>query len=107
MDLALSSDEASRRSAVDRAYYGAFLAARDELIVKGYTNVARSSSAHAQVADVLTGIDKSSSEVLFALRRVRNRLPYQTESIYLPRRQSLQSLLESARAIIEAMRELP
>ena len=107
VDLALSSDEASRLSAVDRAYYAAFLAARDELIIKGYMNVARNSSAHVQVADALRGIDKNSSEMLFVLRRARNRLTYQTESIYLPRRQSLQRLLDSARAVIDTVRALP
>lgn len=105
--LASSTDEASRRSAVDRAYYAAFLATRDELAIKGYINVARNSNTHAQVADALRGIDKNANEMLFDLRRARNRLTYRTESATLPRGQSIPELLDSARAVIEAVRALP
>ena len=105
--MAPSADEASRRTAADRAYYAAFLAVRDELIVKGYMNVARNSNVHVQVADTLRGIDKSASELLFILRRARNRLTYQTGHINLPRGQSIPELLDSARRVIEAVRALP
>ncbi len=105
--LALSADTASRRSAADRAYYAAFLAARDELIGKRYISAVGNANAHAQVANVLKDISVDASERLSALRRTRNRLTYQTERINLPRRQSLESLIESARAVIEAVRALP
>ena len=105
--MASSADEASRRSAVDRGYYAAFLAARDELIIKGYMNVARNSNAHAQVVNALRGIDKSASETLFILRRARNQLTYQTGYINLPRGQSIPELLDSARIVIEVVQALP
>jgi hypothetical protein len=106
-ELSLSLGAASRRSAVDRAYYAAVLAVRDELADKHYISVVENSQAHTQVANALKHISEDASERLIALRRARNRLTYRTESIYLPRRQSLQSLLESARAVIEAVQALP
>ncbi len=107
VSMASSVDEASRRSAVDRAYYAAFLAARDELIIKGYMNVSRNSNAHVQVVNTLRGIDKGASEMLFILRRARNQLTYQTAYVNLPRGQSIPELLDSARAVIEAVQGLP
>lgn len=84
-----------------------FLAVRDELADKHYVSVVENSQAHAQVTNALKHISEDAGERLIALRRARNRLTYQTESIYLSRRQSLQSLLESSRAVIEAVRALP
>ncbi len=45
--------------------------------------------------------------MLVDLRYARNRLTYETGLLTLPRRQSLQSLLESARAVIETVQALP
>ena len=106
-EMAASSSVASRRSAIDRAYYAAFLATRDELISKGYISAIQSSRAHRQVAEALLRITRDAGEMLVDLRYARNRLTYETGLLTLPRRQSLQSLLESARAVIEAVRALP
>ena len=45
--------------------------------------------------------------MLVDLRYARNRLTYETGLLTLPRRQSLQSLLDSARAVIETVQALP
>ena len=107
VELSESASESSRRSAIDRAYYAAFLTARNELDSKGYINAVRGPQTHAQVIVALTQADRNSGRALKSLRRTRNRLTYQTERINLPRRQSLQSLIESARAVIEAAQALP
>lgn len=107
VELAASSSVASLRSAIDRAYYAAFLATRDELISKGYISATQGSRAHRQVAEALLHIARDAGEMLVDLRYARNRLTYETGLLTLPRRQSLQILLDSARAVIEAAQELP
>ena len=106
-ELAASSSAASRRSAIDRAYYAAFLATRDGLISKGYISATQGSRAHRQVAEALLHITRDAGEMLIDLRYARNRLTYETGLLTLPRRQPLQSLLDSAHAVIEAVRALP
>ena len=98
---------AGRRSAVDRAYYAAFLAARGQLTAKGYGSFAASPQAHGQVQDAVWSVDPEIGRRLLILRRARNRLTYETGLIRLPRRQSLPRLLDYARAIIAAVEELP
>ena len=107
IDLADAADQASRRSALDRAYYAAFLTARNELANKGYLGVVRGSEAHARVSEELEKIDRRVAERLTMLRRARNRLTYQTGRIVLQNEQTLQSLLDSASIVIEAVRALP
>ena len=107
-ELAKGMDGVSLRSAVDRAYYSAFLVARDELAAKRYARFTTGSGAHSQVAEALSNIGRRDlGRQLRILRRTRNKLTYQTSRMELPKGQSLQSLLESVRAIIEAVRELP
>ena len=106
-ELAASSSAAYCRSAIDRAYYAAFLATRDGLISKGYISATQGSRVHRQVAEALLHITRDAGEMLVDLRYARNRLTYETGLLTLPRRQSLQSLLESARAVIETVQALP
>ena len=111
LDLAIrlsgSSDEASRRSALDRAYYAAFLIARSELNNKGYITAIQRSETHGQVIVALTKAARNPGRRLELLRRARNRLTYQTRRASLPEGLSLDMMLESARAVIEAVQALP
>ena len=84
-----------------------FLAARNELANKGYLGVVRGPEAHTRVSNELEKIDRQAAERLTILRRARNRLTYQTSRIVLRNEQSLQSLLNSANMVIEAVRALP
>ena len=105
--LSRSFDEASRRSAVDRAYYAAFLAARNELDNKGYIVAVRRSESHVQVVVALTKVARNPGRRLELLRRARNRVTYQTGRTNLPEGLSMANILHSARVVIEAARALP
>ena len=102
-----STDSAALRSAVDRAYYAAFLSARDQLSAKGYGRFSQGPQAHSEVAKALSAVQVNVGERLITLRRARNRLNYQTGRATLPRGQSIQSLMLFARAVVEAARALP
>ena len=105
--LSGASDEASRRSAIDRAYYAAFLTTRNELNDKGYIVAVQRSESHAQVVVALTLMSGTLGRRLELLRRARNRLTYQTDIANLPEGLSLEIMLDSARRVIEAVRALP
>ena len=107
IEWAQSDDEATLRTAVDRAYYAAFLSARDELAAKGYASFAASSQAHGQVRAALSSVRRRLGRRLSALRRARNRLTYETGPTELPDGLTLQELLASARQIIAAVEALP
>ena len=107
IELATFQGGAADRTAVDRAYYAAFLTARDQLTDKGYGQFTREPGAHTQIASVLNGVSKDAAERLIRLRRARNRLTYQSGPQTFPRGQSLTALLASARSVIEAVEELP
>ena len=100
-------DGALLRSAVDRAYYAAFLTARDELTGKGYGTFSGGPQAHSQVAVTLSGIKDDVGQRLVILRRARNLLNYQTGSVVLPRGQSLPRLFALSGSVIEAVQNLP
>ena len=106
-EWAQSDNPAVLRTAVDRAYYAAFLTVRDQLAAKGYGEFAASSRAHGQVGDALSEVRSQHGEMLRILRRARNRLTYETDATRLPRRQTRQELLDSSRAIIAAVEALP
>ena len=102
-----SPDEPARRSAVDRAYYAAFLTARNELDSKGYLNPGSGPQTHAQVIVALTRAHRNSGRTLRSLRMARNRLTYQTGRVALPYGMTIATVLDSARLVIEAVRVLP
>ena len=106
-EWAQSSNSAVLRTAVDRAYYAAFLTARDQLTAKGYGDFAADSRAHRQVGEALSEVRSQHGEMLRILRRARNRLTYQTVPIRLPRRQTRQALLDWAREVMAAAEALP
>ena len=107
IELSRASDGASRRSAIDRAYYAAFLTARNELNNKGYIIAVQRSESHVQVVVALTKAARNPGRRLELLRRARNRLTYQTGRTSLPEGLSVENMLDSARAVIEAVRALP
>lgn len=106
-ELSRSPDEAARRSAIDRAYYAAFLTARNELDNKEYLNPGRGPQTHAQVIVALTQADRNSGRTLRSLRTARNRLTYQTGRVVLPYGMTIESALDSARIVVEAAHALP
>ena len=106
-EWAQSGETATLRSAVDRAYYAAFLSARDQLSGKGYGRFAPTPQAHIQVARALAAVQPELDKHLRALRRARNRLTYQTNATDLPDGLSLQELLNLARAVMAAVEALP
>ena len=106
-DLAKTQDPVAIRSAVDRAYYAAFLTVRNQLTEKGYNQFNRGPGIHGQVARALKRVAREPGEALLMLRYARNRLTYQSDRQILPRGQSVRELLEAARIVIEAVRALP
>ena len=106
-ELSRSPGEPARRSAIDRAYYAAFLTARNELNSKGYLTPGRGPQIHAQVIVALTQADRNSGRTLRSLRMARNRLTYQTGRVALPYGMTIETVLDSARIVIEAVRTLP
>ena len=105
--LAALGDAVSFRSAVDRAYYAAFLAAREELSRKGYGPFSRSSRAHTEVLEALHQLSGPASRRLRILRPARNRLTYRIEAVDSPGGQSLGELLDLAQGVIGAATALP
>lgn len=106
-EWAQSGETENVRSAVDRAYYAAFLTARDELSRKGYGRFAPTPQAHHQVARSLIAVRPDMGKQMRALRRARNRFTYQTAAAVLPDELTLPELLDFARAIIAAVEALP
>lgn len=105
--LAALGDAVSFRSAVDRAYYAAFLTAREELSGKGYGPFSSSSRAHAEVGEALRRTNKPAYRRLRILRQARNRLTYRIEAVDSPGGQSLGELLNLAQGVINAAAILP
>ena len=106
-EWAQSGETETLRSAVDRAYYAAFLTARDQLSRKGYGRFAPTPQAHNQVARALTAVRPEMENQIRILRRARNRLTYQTAAAVLPNNLTLPELLDFARAIIADVEALP
>ena len=100
-------NSAALRSAVDRAYYAAFLTARDQLAAKGYRSFAASSRTHGQVSATLLLVAPELGDALDVLRRARNRLTYETWATELPNGLTVQELLDSASEVIAAVEALP
>ncbi len=72
MQLAETPDAAAQRSAVDRAYYAAFLTVHDGLVDKGYASFPERPEAHRRVAEALNALTEDMGQRLAILRRARN-----------------------------------
>lgn len=69
--LAEKKDEASRRTSIGRAYYSAFLSARDKFKI-----VSKIPEVHREVTNKLYSIDIICGNKLHKLRRARNQSDY-------------------------------
>jgi uncharacterized protein (UPF0332 family) len=68
VQLAEMPDAAARRSAVDRAYYAAFLTVREGLVNKGYASFPERPEAHRRVAEALNALTEDRGQRLVVLR---------------------------------------
>ena len=106
-ELAVRARPSDIRTAADRAYYAAFLTTRDQLTLKNYARFTDDGRAHRRVRVALRAIDQDMGSFLNALRVSRNALTYQTGTVTLPRGQTLQWMLNTARTIINYVNSLP
>jgi hypothetical protein len=112
--LSTSSDYASLRSAIDRAYYAAFLTCRDLLASKNYFTPKYDSEDHIKVQEGLKSLNVlgSAGNDEFRLRRTRNRITYDTRPLS-PRQDGLnnvfpvQLVVTTAENIIRRVQALP
>jgi hypothetical protein len=110
--LAARADEAALRSAVSRAYYAAFLVAREYIDDRGITGRPRSGrrlGSHERVIFSVGAIPDASSvtmrNLLFGLRRLRTNADYDLDSISDQRQVS--DALEDAHRVIAWLDALP
>lgn len=68
-------DESKYRTSISRAYYAAFLTARDKLESTGIT-FSEDRSVHTEVREQLKIKNKLASDMLYNLRRERNNADY-------------------------------
>ena len=106
-DLARGASPASLRSAGDRAYYAAFLFARDRLYQKNYSPFFTGPGAHRDVKNALLAILPQVGHMEDNLRRARNVITYETSMTRLRSGQSIPWMLGVSGDIIEAVRALP
>ena len=99
-ELAHRPTPASLRSAADRAYYAAYLTARDQLACKKYARFNPGGSAHIRVGQALRAIDIDTGNLLSELRFTRNTLTYDTGYVALEGDRTLEWILDAARTII-------
>ena len=105
-NLAGAPDQASQRSAIDRAYYSAFLIAREQLRLKRYITSLRGNE-HEIVTQVLLRISRPFGEQVRELRRARSEVTYNLDDVELRAGQSVRWAIDTARVVITAVRALP
>ena len=103
-ELLKNNSSEYQRTAGDRAYYAAFLFCRDELTKKGYIKPFYSTEDHDYVTRSLVNVLGSKSSMEYWLRHRRNQLTYDTKSVSDI---SINLMIETAQAIIEAVKALP
>jgi hypothetical protein len=81
-ELALRPESASKRSAVERAYFAAFLTCRDLLQKKNYVVEYGHIEDHQYIRRVLKTVLKSKGNEENRLRRVRNEITYNTSDLF-------------------------
>ncbi|MDZ7728593.1 MAG: hypothetical protein U5Q44_10605 [Dehalococcoidia bacterium] len=74
--LAIDPSEAGQRSAISRAYYGAFLHLREAALDRGDLEPSRSGSVHSQVHAITTSWNRRHAAWLKTLREMRNTADY-------------------------------
>ena len=106
-ELAHRPTPASLRSAADRAYYAAYLTARDQLARKNYARFNPGASAHMRVGQALRAINIDIGNLLSELRFTRNTLTYDTGYVALEGGRTVEWMLDAARTIISYVNALP
>ena len=91
-------DEARYRTSISRAYYAAYLTARCKL-ESTCINFTKKSTAHEEVSDALRDIDKHASNMLYNLRKHRNKADYNLD-IKIQKGQAL-ACLKSSKFIVD------
>ena len=109
-ELSSKSETAAKRTAVDKAYYAAFLTCRDRLAAKGYITPHYSIEDHKYVATALKHIDTLASfgNEESRLRRIRNKVTYDTRELRV--RQGVRPIdwiISIAEEIIRQVEALP
>ena len=94
-ELAHRPTPASLRSAADRAYYAAYLTARDQLARKKYARFNPGGSAHVRVGQALRAIDIDTGNLLSELRFTRNTLTYDTGYVALEGNRTVEWMLDA------------
>ncbi len=107
IELAGRRTPAGLRSAVDRAYYAAFLTSRDQLVLKNYATFSSTPSAHVEVATALVRIQFDIGRRLRELRFARNDLTYQTGRVRRDPARTLLWMLGTAHLVIDYVTALP
>lgn len=101
-----SADEATYRTAVSRAYYGAFHVARTFLVELGFEPV-RNANVHAYVRRHLSGSGDAdavlASELLDDLQSARNRADYRLDDPEVGTRAHAMLIVERAQLVISAV----
>ena len=105
-ELAASQNTSAQRTAADRAYYAAFLFARDQLASKRYITPYYGPNDHGYVADQLGRLfGAAAGNEEQRLRERRNRLTYDTRRI--PASFTLNWMLETAEHLMRQVKSLP
>ncbi len=112
--LSSKTDYASLRSAVDRAYYAAFLTCRDTLASKHYLTPKYDYQDHKDVPEGLKNLKVlgSCGNDEFRLRRTRNRITYDTRPLTPGQKNpddvfSVPLIVTTAENIIKSIQSLP
>lgn len=110
-ELALKPDNASKRSAADRAYYAAFLTCRDILTAKDYLTPYYDYQDHKYVAETLKNpkILGSFGNNESLLRKARDCITYDTRDLRTNQEKvkRIEWMIKTARTIIEKVQALP
>ncbi len=102
--LALDTKPQAQRTAADRAYYAAFLFARDALAAKGYITPYYATKDHEFVTQSLRKHVGNIGNDENRMRTQRNNVTYETGPLGSP---SLTWMIETAETIIKLVDDLP
>lgn len=103
-DMSSKPESEVRRTAGDRAYYAAFLFARDQLASKGYIVPFNGEQDKHDVSRILKGLEFGIGNSEFLLRKSRTKITYNTRDVDS---QSLDWMISTAQKIINYVRALP
>jgi hypothetical protein len=109
-ELAAKTEESAARSAVDRAYYAAFLTSRDVLTAKNYLTPYYNYKDHEYVTETLRKVLGSRGNDEFLLHNERNRTNYDTRNLsrgQSPDIRRLSWIINTAEEIIGLVQALP